>query len=98
MTPEVDTRLWKGLLAASYVDAPYRIHDLRHTALTNIANTVSLVHAQAIAGHSDPATTRRYVHPSVEWTVTGLEESVALLGELGRQPLLLLDEEEGILL
>lgn len=45
---------------------PFRLYDLRHTALTRLGQSVAdEVAIQRIAGHTDIRTTSRYVHPSL---------------------------------
>ena len=42
-------------------------HSLRHSALTAMSeNGMSVAKVQAIAGHSSPSTTSRYLHTSTE--------------------------------
>ena len=46
---------------------PLRLYDLRHTALTRLAQSGADVFSiQKIAGHSDIRVTSRYVHPTPE--------------------------------
>jgi site-specific recombinase XerD len=46
---------------------PLRLYDLRHTALTRLAESGADVFSiQKIAGHSDIRVTSRYVHPTPE--------------------------------
>lgn len=42
--------------------APFRPHDLRHTAITHAAHSVGIAAAQSLAGHADLRTTSGYVH------------------------------------
>jgi integrase len=53
----------KALAAAGIVGRVRPFHDMRHTALTNMAATgASPIAVMATAGHRSMATTRQYVH------------------------------------
>lgn len=76
LSAEYDRTLWRRVLtAAGLEDRPYRVHDLRHTALTSIASSVSLYQATAIAGHSSSTVTERYVRPRAAATEAGITAS-----------------------
>jgi integrase len=54
---------YRAALAAAGLDVAFRMHDLRHTMGTSLAMAgVDVVTIQAYLGHSDLATTRRYMH------------------------------------
>lgn len=54
---------YRKALAAAGLDVAFRMHDLRHTMGTSLAMAgVDVVTIQAYLGHSDLATTRRYMH------------------------------------
>jgi integrase len=54
---------YRRALAAAGLDVAFRMHDLRHTMGTSLAMAgVDVVTIQAYLGHSDLATTRRYMH------------------------------------
>jgi integrase len=58
-----DATKWDALVAKLGIDGLVR-HDLRHTALTWMADSgVPLHMLQRVAGHQDPAVTARYLHP-----------------------------------
>lgn len=60
-----------------------RRHDLRHTGLTWFADAgVPLHRLQAIAGHTDPRITQRYLHPDIR----GLQEDGELLSRFLTTP------------
>jgi integrase len=54
----------KALKLAGITDYVRPFHDMRHTALTNMAATgkVNIVALMAKAGHRSPAVTRQYMH------------------------------------
>ena len=52
-----------ALAAAGITDTVRTFHDMRHTALTNLAATgASLIAVMATAGHRSMQTTKRYLH------------------------------------
>lgn len=54
---------YRRALEAAGLDVAFRMHDLRHTMGTSLAMAgVDVVTIQAYLGHSDLATTRRYMH------------------------------------
>lgn len=54
---------YRKALAAAGLDEAFRFHDLRHTMGTSLAMAgVDVVTIQAYLGHSDLATTQRYLH------------------------------------
>lgn len=54
---------YRTALKSAGVDPAFRMHDLRHTMGTSLAMAgVDVVTIQAYLGHSDLATTRRYMH------------------------------------
>ena len=54
---------YRKALEAAGLDVAFRMHDLRHTMGTSLAMAgVDIVTIQAYLGHSDLATTRRYMH------------------------------------
>ena len=54
---------YRKALEAAGLDVAFRMHDLRHTMGTSLAMAgVDVVTIQAYLGHSDLATTRRYMH------------------------------------
>ena len=60
-TPMME-RYWRALKAAG-LDEAFRMHDLRHTMGTSLAMAgIDVVTIQEYLGHSDLATTRRYMH------------------------------------
>ncbi len=65
--PLASTALWQAIKPAMRkcgLEAPP--HDLRHYALTQIAFHGGAAAVQAIAGHSSPVMTARYINPSAE--------------------------------
>jgi len=58
---------WKKLTAAAEI-GPLRQYDLRHTAITDLLQDaeVSDETAEALAGHIDPKTKKRYSHTHIE--------------------------------
>ncbi|HEV7859082.1 MAG TPA: tyrosine-type recombinase/integrase [Pyrinomonadaceae bacterium] len=55
--------------------ADVRFHDLRHTAATRMARTMSIAEVGRILGHSQPQTTYRYVNANLE-TVQRAAEAI----------------------
>lgn len=56
----------------------FRLHDLRHTALTRMGEGgVDLVTLASIAGHSKIEMTKRYSHPSEQHQESALEKAHA---------------------
>ncbi|HEX4345259.1 MAG TPA: tyrosine-type recombinase/integrase [Solirubrobacteraceae bacterium] len=54
---------YRKALAGAGLDVAFRMHDLRHTMGTSLAMAgIDVVTIQAYLGHSDLATTRRYMH------------------------------------
>lgn len=54
----------------------FRLHDLRHTALTRLVReTGNLKLAQKLAGHKDITTTARYAHASLDDLRAGMERA-----------------------
>ena len=51
----------------------FSLYTLGHTCLTRWARTMDPYTLAYLAGHSDFATTRRYVHPEVHTTREGME-------------------------
>lgn len=100
ISAEHDRLLWSTLIADAGLDAHWRVHDLRHTALTSMARQgVGPHQLRAVAGHSESATTARYyVHHDAQFTVAGVEASSAHLMDLARRTPRLLppaaDEQE----
>lgn len=43
-----------------------RVHDIRHTRITEIANALPLLKAQALSGHKTTAMLARYYHPDAQ--------------------------------
>ena len=71
-------------LAKAEVDGNVRIHDLRHTALTNMAATgASPIAVMATAGHRSMSTTKQYLHLA---GVVFRDEAGALERRLGLVP------------
>ncbi len=54
---------------------PFVLYDLRHTCLTRWAPEMDAYTLAYLAGHSDMATTRRYVHPQDETVREALERA-----------------------
>src|SRR5438270_7228909 len=54
----------KALKAAGIDDYVRPFHDMRHTALTNMAATgkINMVALMGVAGHRNPQVTRQYTH------------------------------------
>lgn len=52
--------------AEEIVPEGLRFHDVRHSALSMFADVASLTEVQALAGHSDAATTATYTHPDLK--------------------------------
>ena len=51
-----------------------RIHDIRHKAITDMVQLgSSLEEAGRVAGHTEPSTTQRYTHLTIEATKAALE-------------------------
>lgn len=56
----------------------FRLHDLRHTALTRLVReTGNLKLAQKLAGHKDITTTARYAHASLDDLREGMERAAS---------------------
>lgn len=56
----------------------FRLHDLRHTALTRLVReTGNLKLAQKLAGHKDITTTARYAHASLDDLRAGMERAAS---------------------
>lgn len=54
-------------VAMSGITAQFRLHDLRHTALSRMAMAgIALPTLKELAGHSQIQMTMRYVHPTPE--------------------------------
>jgi len=69
-------------IARMNLSTPFRLYDLRHTALTRYGECGTDVFAlQQIAGHTDIKTTSRYVHPTPEH----IERSVSRLEQYNRE-------------
>lgn len=57
----------KAAVRRSGIDPPFRLYDLRHTALSRMAMAgIDLPTLKELAGHSQIQMTMRYVHPSPE--------------------------------
>ncbi len=56
---------------------PFTFYTFRHTCLTRWAATMDPYTLAYVAGHSDFATTRRYVHPQVHTIVAAMERARA---------------------
>lgn len=64
--PANDAKNFKELLKEAGVTRSYRLHDLRHTAVTRMVSaTNNLATAKALAGHRTIQTTSKYAHPDV---------------------------------
>lgn len=83
LSPDADTASFAVLLADAGVPH-YRIHDLRHTSVTQIAARTSLADAAAVAGHSSLTTTARYVHPDARRSRAGVQAVSDFLDGLDR--------------
>jgi integrase/recombinase XerC len=67
MDPASLHRWFKRCLERAGLPATVKMHELRHTAADTLyRHKRDLVLAQDLLGHSSPATTRRYLHPSRE--------------------------------
>lgn len=60
--------IFKAMLTVAHIDQRVRLHDLRHTFGTNMANTpgVPLHWVAELMGHTSINTTKRYVHTTPE--------------------------------
>lgn len=68
---------WKEILKSAGVDKDARVHDARHTAATLLLEEgVDIRVIQAVLGHSQLATTKRYTHI----TETLASEAAARMG------------------
>jgi integrase len=57
----------EAALRRSKIERPFRLYDLRHTALTRMAMAgVDLPTLRELAGHASIQMTMRYVHPTPE--------------------------------
>jgi integrase len=80
-----------GAVRRSGVSPPFRLYDLRHTALTRMAMAgIDLPTLKELAGHSQIQMTMRYVHPTPEHKRRAIEkfekasvEFVELSGDCG---------------
>lgn len=75
-TPSDDYQVFKKLLQEAKVSRDYRLHDLRHSAVSNlVAGSKSLSTAQAIAGHKTILTTMKYVDVDLATLLADLNTS-----------------------
>lgn len=73
------TKSWATVLKRAKADHA-RLHDIRHTVLSDIANATDLPTAAAIGGHKSIQSTMRYVHGRTESTNRALREAAASKG------------------
>ncbi len=89
-SPKMDDTIFKSLLTEAGISRSYRIHDLRHTAITRLVDRTggNLAIAQRIAGHKSFMTTLKYSHQDLSameqalGKVMGSAEKDAESGEL----------------
>lgn len=82
---------WRAALRRAGI-SDFRWHDLRHTVGSRVARSHGIAVAQKVLGHSDIATTQRYVHFEESVTLDAME---ALSGENPRtSPGRLVDEKK----
>ncbi|KIN60680.1 Shufflon-specific DNA recombinase [Sulfitobacter noctilucae] len=72
---------WSAVLRSADVGHA-RLHDIRHTVLSDIANQTDLPTAAAIGGHRSIQSTMRYVHGRAESTNRALRNAAAQKGRL----------------
>lgn len=66
MTPRAVQHLTKKL-SDNYLNFTFTVHQLRHTALKNIADTTGKIEIVAtVAGHENVNTSKRYIEPSLQ--------------------------------
>lgn len=70
---------WATVLRRAEIEHA-RLHDIRHTVLSDIANDTDLPTAAAIGGHKSIQSTMRYVHGRSENTNRALREAAARKG------------------
>lgn len=73
------SKSWGTVLKRADVEHA-RLHDIRHTVLSDIANDTDLPTAAAIGGHRSIQSTMRYVHGRAESTNRALREAAAKKG------------------
>lgn len=73
------SKSWSAVLKAAGIEHS-RLHDIRHTVLSDIANSTDLPTAAAIGGHSSIQATMRYVHGRTDSTNRALRDSAAKKG------------------
>lgn len=79
------TRAWYRLRAKAGIEG-LRIHDLRHSFASFLANAgQSLLLIQQLLGHADPRTTLRYAHLSGEKLKEAANEASVIVGNLSPQ-------------
>jgi integrase len=68
----------EAALRRSGIEPPFRLYDLRHTALTRMAMAgVDLPTLRELAGHASIQMTMRYVHPTPEHKRAAMEKLAA---------------------
>ena len=73
------SKSWATVLKRAKIEHA-RLHDIRHTVLSDIANATDLPTAAAIGGHKSIQSTMRYVHGRTESTNRALREAAASKG------------------
>jgi integrase len=72
----------EAAIRRSKIERPFRLYDLRHTALTRMAMAgVDLPTLRELAGHANIQMTMRYVHPTSEHKKAAMEKLVAFCSE-----------------
>ncbi|MBI3484698.1 MAG: site-specific integrase [Acidobacteria bacterium] len=87
MRPVLDVKkAHKAALARCGIKPPFRLYDLRHTALTRLAMAgVDLPTLKELAGHSQIQMTMRYVHPTPEHKRRAIEKFSAFTKSLSEE-------------
>ncbi|MBL4768162.1 MAG: tyrosine-type recombinase/integrase [Rhodobacteraceae bacterium] len=73
------SKSWAAVLQKARIEHA-RLHDIRHTILSDIANATDLPTAAAIGGHKTIQSTMRYVHGRTESTNRALRDAAAKTG------------------
>ncbi|HEY9038604.1 MAG TPA: tyrosine-type recombinase/integrase [Roseovarius sp.] len=73
------SKSWSAILKEARIEH-VRLHDIRHTVLSDIANATDLPTAAAIGGHKSIQSTMRYVHGRSENTNRALRAAAAKKG------------------
>jgi integrase len=87
--PVLDVRkAHDGAVRRAKISPPFRLYDLRHTALTRMAMAgIDLPTLKELAGHSQIQMTMRYVHPTPEHKRRAIEKFSAFTRSLSEDQL-----------